>query len=356
MLLPTRALDHEGRHLCGETMTLSAKMPASIGDALQWLMDPKIPRSISSRFRHLDSEGRSRLEASLRRNYFTQGDVWHSDAAAYLRSPEGKKDLADHLHGRLDAFRSTVIPWLADAKPLANSNILEIGCGTGSSTVALAEQGAIVTAIDILETSLHVAKDRCEAYGLRADFHRANATEVHRTFANQHFDFVIFFASLEHMTLDERMQAMRGTWGMLPHGSVWCVIDTPNRLWYYDGHTSWLPFFMWLPDELSFMYSRFSPRKPFCDLYRDIGTDSKLDFLRRGRGVSFHEFELAMNRAEELDVVGSLGEFLRSQSVLRRVARALTDGNRYETFLTKIGPNIHRGFYQQRLDLIIRKS
>jgi 2-polyprenyl-3-methyl-5-hydroxy-6-metoxy-1,4-benzoquinol methylase len=337
-------------------MISSEKIPKSIKNLVRPLIKPRIPRSISKRFRYIDQKSMNLIEASLKQNYFTQRDAWF-DNMAYLSSDEGQNDLQDHLYRRLDVFRNTVVPWLSNAKPLSGSRILEIGCGTGSSTVALAEQGADVTAIDILETSLVVAKDRCKVYDLNVNFLCINATEAHNIFVGQHFDFIIFFAALEHMTHNERMIALKSTWDMLPPGSLWCVIETPNRLWYYDNHTSLLPFYLWLPDDLAFLYSQFSPRKRFCNLYRgEIDDDSKLDFLRRGRGVSFHEFELTMKRVGELDVVSSLSIFLRSQNLLLKVFWTLTYDSRFESFLVQFGPKIHRGFYQKSLDLIIRKN
>ncbi len=338
-----------------EENMIPSKISTSIKNLVRPLMMPGIPKSISERFRHIDQKSMSLIKASLEQNYFTQRYASFYDTA-YLSSEKGQNDLQDHLYRRLDAFRNTVIPWLSNTKLLTGSRILEIGCGTGSSTVALAEQGAEVTAVDILETNLIVAKDRCKVYGLNVNFLCANATEVHNILVGQHFDFIIFFATLEHMTHNERMIAMKNTWNMLSPGSLWCVIDTPNRLWYYDGHTSQLPFYLWLPDDLAFLYSKFSPRKSLCNSYREINDDSKLDFLRRGRGVSFHEFELTMKRAEELDVVSSLPIFLRSQNLLRKVLWLLKSKNRFESFLAQFGPEIHKGFYQESLDLIIRKD
>jgi 2-polyprenyl-3-methyl-5-hydroxy-6-metoxy-1,4-benzoquinol methylase len=331
------------------------KIPTSIKNLVRPLITPKIPKSISERFRHIDQKGMSLIEASLKQNFFTQSDAWFQDAA-YFSSNEYQNDLKDLLYRRLDNFRNNDIPWLSNAKPLSGSKILEIGCGTGSSTVALAEQDADVTAVDILETNLVVAKDKCKIYELNANFLCANATEVHKIFVGQHFDFIIFYATLEHMTHNERMIAMKSTWDMLTPGSLWCVIRTPNRLWYYDSHTSQLPFYHWLPDDIAFLYSQFSPRKRFCDLYRELDDDSKLDFLRRGRGVSYHEFELTMKRAEELDVVSSLPIYLRNKSLLRKVLWWLTNKRRFESFLVQSGPKIHRGFYQEDLYLIIRKD
>jgi 2-polyprenyl-3-methyl-5-hydroxy-6-metoxy-1,4-benzoquinol methylase len=196
----------------------------------------------------------------------------------YLASDEGKNDMRNHLVGRLNSFRNTVIPWLNDAQPLAGRQVLEVGCGTGSSTVALAEQGARVTAIDIDVGALTVAKERCRVYGLDVTFLEANATEIRTLFSGQHFDLIIFFAVLEHMTHDERMIAMNNGWNMLSKGDLWCVIETSNRLWFYDGDTSFLPFYLWLPDDVAFQYSQFSRRKSICDLSRTATAEAKLLF------------------------------------------------------------------------------
>ena len=83
-----------------------------------------------------------------------------------------------------------------------------------------------------------------------------------------------------------------------------------------------------------------------------------LSFLRLGQGVSFHEFDLAIKKAEEMNVVSSLSTYLRKQGPLwdlrKRLARPLN--YRYESFLVNVGPKIHRGFYQSYLNLIIRKD
>lgn len=289
------------------------------------------------------------IETSLRHNNY-----FHDNA--YLSSAEGQLDLQAHLYGQLDKCRNIVIPWLSDARPLDGASVLEIGCGTGSSTVAIAEQGATVTAVDILDSSLAVAKDRCRVYGLDVNFFNANATEVHEKFRGQNFDFIIFFASLEHLTNSERIPALRNTWDMLPKCGFLCVYDAPNRLWFYDHHTSRLPFYHWLPDDLAFLYSRFSPREPFCNRFREKNNQMELDFLRLGRGVSFHEFELAIKKAEDLDVISSMVLFLRKRSIVFRVLWKMLAESRYESFLVQVGPKIHRGFYQRTLDLIIRKD
>ena len=314
------------------------------------IFNSAIPRHIQANFRAIDKPKVDLVEESLRDNYFARFP------AEYLSTDWGKKDLKDHLFRRLDTDRKTIIPWLDKTRPLRGASILEVGCGTGSSTVALAEQGAEVTAIDIDEGSLVVAGERCRAYGLDVSFAHANATEVNELFAGRHFDFIIFYAALEHMTVAERLSAMRATWKMLADGDLWCVIETPNRLWYHDEHTSFLPFHMWLPDELAFEYSRFSPRDNYRELYRKYDDESKLHFLRRGRGVSFHEFELTMKPAAELKIRSSLNVTNLQRRLRRLMKWRFSNEHRYSSLLRKIAPELHKGFLQSFLYLIIEKD
>lgn len=261
-------------------------------------------------------------------------------------------DLHDHLRGRLDSDRRMIVPWLDHAKPLPDTLILEIGCGTGSSTVALAEQGARVVGIDLDRDALVVARDRCTAYQVEAEFHVLNATVMAQTFADRRFDFIIFFASLEHMTVAERLATLRDAWAMLPRGGLLVVVETPNRLWYYDGHTSLLPFFHSLPDELAFRYSQFSPRENFRELYRECDAASMEHFLRQGRGVSFHEFDVAIRPAHSLRVVSSLSTF---HGLRYKPQRSLFE-RRYKSVLRRIYPQVHEGFCEDTLFLILEKD
>jgi 2-polyprenyl-3-methyl-5-hydroxy-6-metoxy-1,4-benzoquinol methylase len=327
----------------------------SIKACLKSLAMPRAPKHIRCKYRPIDQSGLDKIADSLKRNYFAH-HYFGKNPESYLESLWGRGDLEDHLRNRTHEARIARIPWLDQARALQGARILEIGCGTGSSTIAFVEQGADVTAVDVDEASMRVAQDRCEAYGLVADLSVLNATQAAQHFAGERFDFIIFYASLEHMTYEERFTAMRSTWDLLPKGSFWCVVEAPNRLWYRDDHTSCLPFFDWLPDALAFDYSRFSPREGFRSEFSENGEKADQDFLRHGRGVSYHEFDLAMKPCQELKVVSSLLGFLRRRSLLW-TAKAMLDGDlRFESFLAKVGPRIHRGFFQPHLDLIIEKD
>jgi S-adenosylmethionine-dependent methyltransferase len=282
------------------------------------------------------------LEASIRANYH-QG--WRSEAnydpAAYAA------DLRDHLCGRLADDRRFYVPWFNRVLPLPGARILEIGCGTGSSTLALAEQGARVTALDIDASALQVARDRCRLCRTAVDFIHGNAAESASALRHRTFDLVIFFACLEHMLHDERIGCLRTYMDMLPAGAFLSVVGTPNRLWYMDNHTSRLPFYHWLPDRLAFEYARFSDRGNFKELYLEYSEELFAQFLRRGRGFSFHEMEIAWGvRAREIRVA----------DYMRRPFLPFSMGSRFHCFLQKTHPGVSRGFFYPIIDIIIKKQ
>ncbi|HWB11115.1 MAG TPA: class I SAM-dependent methyltransferase [Pirellulales bacterium] len=303
----------------------------------------RIPAHLEGRFRVIDGEAQAKLKAHL--HEFRQ-------AATGAASAEDD-DLMNHLYRRLDEDRRSVIPWLDAARPLAGASVLEIGCGTGSSTVALAEQGARVTGIDIDPGGIAVAEERCRLYGVEAQFRCANASELEPS-AGERFDFILFFASLEHMTHPERLEAMARTWKLLPSGGLWGVVETPNRLWYFDHHTAHLNFFMWLSDELAADYVQFSPRDDVRRLVMPA-PDRRLALARAGRGVSFHEFDLTLGDSRSLDVVSSMPLFFRQRDLALRLQWRLTREHRFERFLADLCPGLHHGFLQPTLYLLIRK-
>jgi 2-polyprenyl-3-methyl-5-hydroxy-6-metoxy-1,4-benzoquinol methylase len=285
------------------------------------------------------------IKDSLHRHYYTG---WRSPTHY---TPQGyDTHLQNQLRGRVESDRRMIVPWLDHARPLEGSRILEIGCGTGSSTVTLAEQGAHVLGIDLDPDALLVARDRCDTYRVEAEFLAINAAAIARTLQDRPFDVIIFFASLEHLTIAERLTALRDAWAMLPGGGLLVIVETPNRLWYYDGHTALLPFFHWLPDELAFHFSRFSPRENFRELYREMTPEATEHFLRQGRGVSFHEFDLAIRPG--LRVVSSLSTF---HGLRYKPQRSLFE-RRYKTLLRRIYPQVHEGFCEDSLFLIIQKD
>jgi 2-polyprenyl-3-methyl-5-hydroxy-6-metoxy-1,4-benzoquinol methylase len=321
------------------------------------IQELRIPKTIRSKFRSISQDEQHKLRTVIIQEYI-QNVTYSIDNTPekYLSTEEGKFDLENHLIHRLNVFRNFIIPWLSSIRQIEKSNVLEIGSGTGCSTLALGEQGASVTGIDIDEASIKVARFRTELYGVKCTFLKENAVNINR-FTKGSFDTIIFFASLEHMTIDERIDSLRKAWDLLSNGGVLAIIETPNRLWFKDDHTAMLPFFHWLPDQLAYYYSSVSPRVNFYRFSNELGSQIPEIFHRLGRGVSYHEFEIALGKDVLSNVAGDLYSYLLKRRInpLSIPKAALSIENRYSKLLKKINPSIDSSFFNPYLNLAFMK-
>jgi 2-polyprenyl-3-methyl-5-hydroxy-6-metoxy-1,4-benzoquinol methylase len=305
----------------------------------------RLSRRLRVRQRPLSPSGKERLVAALAKSYFR-------DAPDYLNTQAGKKELDDHVVGRTDIHRRTIVPWLDTLFCLDGAKIIEIGCGTCSSTVTLAEQGAEVFGYDIDEASLAVGSERLSIYDLKAELINGNATEIPAERIAE-VNAVIYFATAEHMTLDEKLSSFSSVWRSLHSGAYLIVVETPNRLWWFDSHTAILPFYLWLPDDLAAHYSRFSPRFPFNERLRPpITAQTLLRLTRTGRAASYHEFELSLGSLSALQV-NSLNRWKRGNPF--QFAKWFAFDCTFERWLRRHGPRIDNAFYESYLQLAIRK-
>ena len=60
---------------------------------------------------------------------------------------------------------------------LSGSTVLEIGCGTGTNAVELARRGFQVTAIDIVDQAIKIARGKARAANVTVDFHAADVLQ-----------------------------------------------------------------------------------------------------------------------------------------------------------------------------------
>jgi 2-polyprenyl-6-hydroxyphenyl methylase/3-demethylubiquinone-9 3-methyltransferase len=82
--------------------------------------------------------------------------------------------------------------------PLAGKRVLDVGCGGGILSEAMAALGAEVTGIDMGQAPLAVAKLHLEESGLSVDYQRASAEEFSQSHSDN-FDVVTCLELLEHV-------------------------------------------------------------------------------------------------------------------------------------------------------------
>ena len=221
-----------------------------------------------------------------------------------------REAVANEVYLRYNATLQYAVPWLQRAISLQDSEIVEIGCGTGSSSVAFAQAARAVRGYDISEQYVEAARQRAGFFQLdNVEFTACRPADLAREVKAHHpggTDIILLFAVLEHCTSAEALEYLRSCWQMLRPGGVLAVIETPNRLTYFDLHTSRLPFFHFLPTALKLEYFDRSPRGEVVDELRQALEKSEEEatesLTRLGAGISYHEFELAL----DTDDLGSL--------------------------------------------------
>lgn len=115
--------------------------------------------------------------------------------------------------------------WIAGQFTLAQANGLDLGCGGGLLTEALAKLGANMTGLDASESAIMVAKAHAKIEKVNIAYH-AERSDAYLKTAPKPFDFVICLELLEH--LPEPAQIIQDCANLVrPGGDV--VFSTLNR-------------------------------------------------------------------------------------------------------------------------------
>ncbi len=109
----------------------------------------------------------------------------------------GTKEYFDEIETR-KYFIEPHIPSFAEFEKYKDKKVLEIGCGICTSVINFCRSGANVTAVDISQESLNIARKRLQVYGLNAKLYWANAEELSKYVEPEPYDLVYSFGVLHH--------------------------------------------------------------------------------------------------------------------------------------------------------------
>ncbi len=90
------------------------------------------------------------------------------------------------------------LQYICDAVGLKNVRVLDIGCGGGLLTEAMAATGALVTGIDAGEINITIARDHLQKSGLAVEY-IATTVEQFWQAAERQFDVITCMEMLEHV-------------------------------------------------------------------------------------------------------------------------------------------------------------
>ena len=102
--------------------------------------------------------------------------------------------LQNHRHGQLEYHTTMAYIHRYAAK---GSRILEVGAGTGRYSIALAEDGMDVTAVELVESNLAVLRENSKGTE-NLQSYQGDATDLSR-FADNSFDVTLIFGPMYHL-------------------------------------------------------------------------------------------------------------------------------------------------------------
>jgi len=100
--------------------------------------------------------------------------------------------------GTLHTINPLRIDFIMEALTLHDPKILDVGCGGGILSEALAKTGAQVTGIDLSQASIETARKHAQTQGLQVEYRYENVEEFTQKHAGS-FDAVTCMEMLEHV-------------------------------------------------------------------------------------------------------------------------------------------------------------
>jgi SAM-dependent methyltransferase len=97
-----------------------------------------------------------------------------------------------------------LIEGTADTPALPPEAALDVGCGTGDSSVYLAQHGWHVTGVDFVPKALDKARAKARAAGVPIDFMHADVTHLSRAGIDTKFQLIVDNGCLHGMSDDDR--------------------------------------------------------------------------------------------------------------------------------------------------------
>jgi cyclopropane fatty-acyl-phospholipid synthase-like methyltransferase len=128
-------------------------------------------------------------------------------------------------------YRLGITPWEHDQAPEQLKNLttewatpvgraLDIGCGTGSDAVYLAQQGWTVTGVDGVGQALSKARARAQSKGVEVNWLQGNICHLEQLGIGKDFDLLLDRGCFHDFTDDERDQYARAVSAVANPGAV----------------------------------------------------------------------------------------------------------------------------------------
>jgi len=160
------------------------------------------------------------------------------------------------IYGRFrapwDVGPRTELVDLVESERIQPCKVIDLGSGTASNCVFLAQHGFEVTGVDFAAAAIKLGRKRTEEAGVQVDFIQDDLTDLQHV--NGSFDLLVDYGTMDDLKLPQRDLYLQNVLPLTHPGSQFLFYchEWPPRWWER-------PFFFTMACEPGEVYHRFSP-------------------------------------------------------------------------------------------------
>lgn len=124
-----------------------------------------------------------------------------------------------------------VMQFIKDTPP---GKALDLGCGTGTNAITLAQQGWQATGVDFVPKAIYTARQKATEAGLAIDFHVADVTDL--GFLTGPYDYILDIGCLFTLKRENRRAYAESIFRMLDHEGWYMLYAWMPRT--FNGRTT----------------------------------------------------------------------------------------------------------------------
>jgi SAM-dependent methyltransferase len=98
---------------------------------------------------------------------------------------------------------------------------LDLGCGTGTSSLALARAGWTVTGVDFIPRAINIAKQKMKQAGLKIDFRVGDVSRLHGV--RGPFELVLDIGCFHGLSAAQKTRYLEGLEDLIAPGGTWLL-------------------------------------------------------------------------------------------------------------------------------------
>jgi SAM-dependent methyltransferase len=105
---------------------------------------------------------------------------------------------------------------------------LDLGCGSGTSSLALARAGWKVTGVDFAPQAIRIARRKAKAAGLNLDLRIGEVARLHGDLLSASFDLVLDIGCFHALEPDQKQDYLAALPRLLAPGGTWLLYGFPS--------------------------------------------------------------------------------------------------------------------------------